>query len=59
MIHLEESTALRIQPDILSGFKKKTKKDREIGPDMDISTLSDIISDRLIAVVKKELNKMK
>ncbi len=45
------------QRNILSQFRKETKKSTDIEPNMDTSTISDIISDKLIAIVKQGLNK--
>ncbi len=45
------------QRNILSQFRKETKKSIDIEPNMDTSTISDIISDKLIAIVKQGLNK--
>lgn len=42
--------------EILSLFNKKRNSDREIKANTDPKTLADIISDRLIEVVKKEIN---
>ena len=45
------------QRNILSQFRKETKKSTDIEPNMDTSTIADIISDKLIAIVKQGLNK--
>ncbi len=52
------------QTDILSRgepsqFREPQKSDQEIRPDMDTATISAIISDKLIELVKKDLNKKK
>ncbi len=59
MIRLEEFTDHQDKSDILSKFSKRNKETREISSDMDVDTLSDIISDRLIEIVKRELQKIK
>ncbi len=56
---LLQKNKIIFQPDILSQFKEPQKPNQEIRPAMDTATISAIISDRLIELVKKDLKKKK
>lgn len=45
--------------NVLSRFARNQKQNVEINPEMDVATVSDIISDRLIEIVKKDLDRQK
>lgn len=45
---------LNTEKDVLSAFKPKSGEDREIRPGMSPDELADIVSDRLIEVIKQQ-----
>ncbi|MCC6410248.1 MAG: hypothetical protein IT270_01240 [Saprospiraceae bacterium] len=56
---LNNQNSLNLPPgvSILSLFAKPTDKPRKIEPWMDLETVVDIVTDRMIEVVKKDLAK--
>lgn len=46
-----------LNKDLLSGFKRHSEKEMSIRPGMTINEISDVVSDRIMNVVKEQFEK--